>query len=214
MADSFSQFDLEKISAWMDGELASEQEREVRQRVGEDQAWARGYRQFREVDDALSRWEIPATFGSKHLAARIIRNSRPKNLLLLAVRWAAPLGVAAIVVVMILSMLQQGKSMRGRGASTASIQQRSRQTRPDAVRYMVPNARQQARLLENYSRKMQFTQQWMARNEWLLIVLSSFTPQELTAMKNLSHDEGTKRIIQRRDELVRQGTLRRVANPR
>jgi len=196
----------------MDGELSPEQEREVQQRINEDPDWARAYRQLQDVDTALGQWEVPAT--PNNLASRIIRNSKPKTLLLRAVRWVTPLAAAAIVVLMVLSMWQS-KTTQGGGAvaKSGSVQQRRQQVARPVV-YRVPNAQEQARLLENYSKRMQFKQQWMARNEWLLVVLSSFTPEELKELKNLPQDEVTQRIIQRRDKLVKQGILKRVPNSR
>jgi hypothetical protein len=213
MANSFSQLDLEKISAWMDGELSPEQEREVQQRIDDDVEWAQAYRQLQEVDKALGQWDVPAIPDG--LASKIIRNTKHKPLLLRAAKWVAPLATAAVIVLMVL-VLQQSNPTRTKGiAKSASIPQASQQTGPrNVVRHRVPSPQEQARLLENYSRRMQFAQQWMAQNEWLLVVLRSFTPEELRELKKLSQEEKTKQIIQRRDELVKKGILKFVSNPR
>jgi len=212
MTNSFSQPDLEKLSAWMDGELAPEQELEVRKLVSEDPSWAQAYRQLQETDEVLDHWKIPAT--PDYLAARIIRNSKPKHLLLRVVKWASPLAAAAVIVLMILVM-QQSKIARTRGVAKSGAMPRSQQTRPGgALRYRVPSSQEQARLLENYSKRMQFEQQWLAHNEWLLVVLRSFTPEEVKVLEKLPQDEVSRRIIQRRDKLVKQGILKRILNSR
>ena len=217
MTNSFPQPDLEKISAWMDGELDPQQGREVQKRIDEDPEWKQAYRQLQEVDEVLGKWEVPAT--PNYLAGRIIRKTKPKPLLLRAVKWVAPLATAAVVVLMVLA-IQRSNLTRTRGlVKSGSVQPRSQKARPDVVTYRVPSPQEQARLLEDYSRRMQFAQQWMAQNEWLLVVLKSFTPEEIKELKTLSQDEATQdeatqRINQRRDELVKKGILKFVPNGR
>ena len=214
MTNSFSQLDLEQLSSWMDGELAPEQELEVQKLVSENPAWAQAYRQLQELDKALDQWEVPET--PANLSSKIIRNTKPKPFIVRMTRWAAPLATAAVIVLMVL-VLQQGSNMQGKPGFKTSGQttKNPRKMRTPSKRtYRVPTPQQQAMLLENYSRRMQFKQQWMAKYEWLLVVLGSFTPEELNELKKLPKDMVSKRIIQRRDELIKKGKLKFVPNPR
>ncbi|MCK5114331.1 MAG: hypothetical protein KAR11_06165 [Phycisphaerae bacterium] len=207
MNNSFPQPDLEKISAWMDGELDPAQEREVQQRIEEYPQWAQAYRELQGLEKALDLWEIPA--ASHDLADKIIKHNKPKPLLLRATKWVAPLATAAVVVLMVLAF-QQGNPRRttNRGLAKSGAIQKQQQIRQTDRR--VPTVAQQRMLLENYSRRMQLQQQWLAQNGWLIAVLRSFTPDEVKQLQTFPQNEVNKRIIQRRDELIEKGVLKRV----
>lgn len=92
------QADLERISAWLDGELDARQSAEVAARVQRDPAWSAAAEEFRRVGALLEYWQAPPL--RRDLTDTIVAKARSRRQLPTWVRLAAPLAAAAAIVLL------------------------------------------------------------------------------------------------------------------
>lgn len=92
------QDDLERISAWLDGELDARQSAEVAARVQRDPAWSAAAEEFRRVGTLLEHWQTPPL--RRDLTDAIVAKARSRRQLPTWVRLAAPLAAAAAIVLL------------------------------------------------------------------------------------------------------------------
>lgn len=97
MRMELSQSDMERLSAWIDGELSPAEAETVARRVETDATWTRAYRQLQALDSALDAWEAPAPPAD--LVSRIVTRSRrkPDPVVLRVGRWI--LSAAAVILI-------------------------------------------------------------------------------------------------------------------
>lgn len=88
--------DIEDLSAWMDGELASDGSRRVAELVREDPDWQATHRQFLALDAALGRLEAPA--AEPDLTDRILAATHRPGVARRLLRALVPLAAAAAIV--------------------------------------------------------------------------------------------------------------------
>ncbi|MGC9454848.1 MAG: DUF3106 domain-containing protein [Phycisphaerae bacterium] len=80
-----------------------------------------------------------------------------------------------------------------------------------AVAFLRENPDKQRELIEHYERFVRMSadrrQAYRQREQWLKVVVASFTPSERDELRNMPADERARRLVARRDELVEQGKL-------
>jgi len=108
MDQELTQSDLDDLSAYMDGELTGEAKWRVEHLLKEDSRWPRALRQLQELDACLDTYSVPA--APADLAAKIIASLPSQNVSVSPVwkiiRWLAPLGAAAAVVIAATSLFR------------------------------------------------------------------------------------------------------------
>lgn len=86
------------------------------------------------------------------------------------------------------------------------------QYRRNALAFLKKNPDQQDKLLKHYEKLIKMDAQkrdaYRRRAVWLNIVVESFRPEERKALLEMSPDQRAKKLIDRRDLLVRQGKLK------
>jgi len=96
--DLMKQSDLEQLSAWMDGELPSDQADHIAKLVEQDDDWRAAYEQFCAVDQVASMLAGTIT-PPKDLPERIIRTVYRRRRIIKVLRIAAPVAAAACILI-------------------------------------------------------------------------------------------------------------------
>ena len=89
--------DLERLTAWMDGELGEDEAREVTRRVESDRRWRQAYEEFAALYRILDMATPPVP--PPGMTERIVRTARRRRLWVRAGRVAGAVAVAAAVLV-------------------------------------------------------------------------------------------------------------------
>lgn len=80
-----------------------------------------------------------------------------------------------------------------------------------AVAFLRENPEKQRELIERYDRFIKMSaerrQAYRQREQWLKVVVASFTPRQRDELRNMPAEQRARQLIARRDELVRQGKL-------
>ena len=83
--------------------------------------------------------------------------------------------------------------------------------REEALAFMGKSEAEQAKLLAHYQRLMRLDaprrDAYLARAAWLRVVVDSFTPAERQSLEALTPQDRAARLIERKDQLVREGKL-------
>ena len=96
--------DMERLSAWADGELTGPPAAEVERLVAEHPAWRGARRDLEAVDQALDAWQAPA--APEGLADRVlahVRRASRSRQVLRVVGWLGPAAAAAAVLLIVMT---------------------------------------------------------------------------------------------------------------
>lgn len=91
---------MEELSAYVDGEVASDRAADIAHLVETDALWRQAHQELLDLNAALDAYVAPSP--SSDLAARIIANihrREQKSLASRLLRWTAPLSAAAAVLI-------------------------------------------------------------------------------------------------------------------
>jgi len=85
------------------------------------------------------------------------------------------------------------------------------QYRNEARAFLAKSPQEQKRLVKHFEKVVKLSAEkriaYRRRAKWLKVVVASFTPQQRRKLGTLSPQERARRILARRDELVREGKL-------
>jgi len=81
-----------------------------------------------------------------------------------------------------------------------------------ALAFLKTNPDEQEKMLKRYEKLIKLSARkrdaYRRRAQWLKVVVASFTPEQRKWLKSLSPRQRARRLIERRDELVKQGKLK------
>lgn len=84
--------------------------------------------------------------------------------------------------------------------------------RRDALAFLEKAPQDQEKLLKHYEKLIKLSaekrEEYRQRAQWLKPVVQSFTPDERAALQKLSPEDRARRLLQRRNELIREGKLK------
>ncbi len=116
MNDQLTQFELDQLSAWCDGELDAATAAEVEAKVASNPAWAAAYRQIVDLSRTMDAWGVqpPAADLAQRIIARVHEEPAPsRNIVLRLVGVMSGMAAAAAIVVAIILSGNQGTQPTG-----------------------------------------------------------------------------------------------------
>ena len=84
--------------------------------------------------------------------------------------------------------------------------------RRDALAFEQKGPEEQARMIENFDKLIKLSaeqqERYRQRAEWLRAVVATFSPEERKGLSEMSPEDRARRLIERRDQLMREGKLK------
>ncbi|MCE5328506.1 MAG: hypothetical protein LLG01_19055 [Planctomycetaceae bacterium] len=123
MSERLTQFELDQLSAWCDGELDAAATADIEAKVASSAAWAAAYREIVDLSRTMDAWAVRPAAGD--LAQRIIARvheepAAPRHVVLRLVGVLSGMAAAAAIVLAIIFAGHQGPQPAGTDATVAA----------------------------------------------------------------------------------------------
>ncbi|MFW6154745.1 MAG: DUF3106 domain-containing protein [Planctomycetota bacterium] len=125
----------EQLSAYLDGQLPSDEAAAVAERIADDPRWRKAAAEYERLDAVLDRWTAPRM--QRDLTAAILSEARRKPPRPAWVRWLAPLSAAAAIVVAVMLSIDRPAPRTATDAPLAERAKQAVRTVPREDRFVV-----------------------------------------------------------------------------